>query len=132
MRSGYFVFDVANNQLAMAQAVLNATTSSIIDIPSGTSIPGVSSTATAIATAAISAAAAGPATASSAAANTNLSNIPEATPTFNLGTGGPIPVASLTVSVSPALFTGAAVPAAGVRAMAVLGPAALVGAVAML
>ena len=47
MRSGYFVFDIDNNQLAMAQAVINQTsTSNIVAIPSGTGLPGVSSTAT--------------------------------------------------------------------------------------
>jgi hypothetical protein len=46
LRSAYMVYDLTNNYIAIAQAVLNALpTSNIVEIPSGTSIPGVSSTA---------------------------------------------------------------------------------------
>lgn len=46
MRSGYFVYDLANNVIAMAQAKLNATDESITAISSGTAIPGCTSTNT--------------------------------------------------------------------------------------
>ncbi|KAI1615080.1 aspartic peptidase domain-containing protein [Exophiala viscosa] len=46
LRSFYVVYDVANDQVAIATAALNATaTGSVTAIPSGTSIPGASSTA---------------------------------------------------------------------------------------
>jgi hypothetical protein len=49
MRSGYFVYDVQNNQIAIAQANLDQTTTSALTaIPTGTSIPGCSSTNTLI------------------------------------------------------------------------------------
>jgi hypothetical protein len=44
LRSAYMVYDLTNNYIAIAQAVLNALpTSNIVEIPSGTSIPDVSS-----------------------------------------------------------------------------------------
>ena len=46
MRSGYFVYDLENNVVAIAQANVNATSEDITAIPSGTSIPGCSSTNT--------------------------------------------------------------------------------------
>ena len=49
LRSFYVVYDVANNQVAIATAALNATATTgdnITAIPTGTSIPGASSTAT--------------------------------------------------------------------------------------
>ncbi|KAK4934495.1 hypothetical protein LTR10_024257 [Elasticomyces elasticus] len=47
LRSFYVVYDVANDQVAIATAALNATaTGSVTAIPTGTSIPGASSTAT--------------------------------------------------------------------------------------
>lgn len=47
LRSAYVVYDIANNEIAIAQAALNAaSTSNILVIPSGTGLPGVSSTAT--------------------------------------------------------------------------------------
>lgn len=47
LRSFYVVYDITNNQVAIATAVLNSTgTSSITNIPTGTSIPGATSTAT--------------------------------------------------------------------------------------
>jgi hypothetical protein len=49
MRLGYFVYDVQNNQIAIAQANLKQTTTSALTaIPTGTSIPGCSSTNTLI------------------------------------------------------------------------------------
>lgn len=49
LRSAYVVYDIANNQVAIASAAPNATaTSNITPIPTGTSIPGASSTASMI------------------------------------------------------------------------------------
>jgi len=89
LRSAYVVYDVENDQVAIAEAALNATsTSNILAIPAGTSIPGVSSTATLMLPTDIAnqaqtgslapAAASGTASASESAAG-------PATPTFNLG-----------------------------------------------
>ena len=44
MRNGYFVYDLDNNIVAMAQAKLNSTKEAITKIPPGTVIPGCSST----------------------------------------------------------------------------------------
>lgn len=52
MRSGYFVYDLENNLVAIAQARLNATKETITAIPSGTELPGCTSTNTLIVTAA--------------------------------------------------------------------------------
>ncbi len=46
MRSGYFVYDLENNYVAIAQAKLNATDEAITAIDSGTAIPGATSTNT--------------------------------------------------------------------------------------
>ena len=46
MRSGYFVFDIANNQIAIAQAASSPASGEVIAIPTGTKIPGCSSTNT--------------------------------------------------------------------------------------
>ncbi|KAJ9608164.1 hypothetical protein H2200_007152 [Cladophialophora chaetospira] len=46
MRSGYFVYDLENNLVAIAQAKLNVTDEAITAIPSGTEIPGATSTNT--------------------------------------------------------------------------------------
>ncbi|MBS4469550.1 hypothetical protein KHP32_22785, partial [Cronobacter sakazakii] len=46
MRSGYFVYDLENNVGAMAQGALAVTAEAITAIPSGTTIPGCSSTNT--------------------------------------------------------------------------------------
>ena len=86
LRSAYVVYDIANNEIAIAQAVWNATsTSNILVIPSGTGLPSVSSTATLmLPTAAASTAAIttnpGGATTVAAASTGN-----PGTPTFNLG-----------------------------------------------
>ena len=48
LRSAYVVYDLSNNQIGMAQTIFNATGSNIIEI-SGSSIPGASATATAVA-----------------------------------------------------------------------------------
>ena len=48
MRNGYFVYDLDNNVVAIAQAKLNATEEAITKIPGGTAIPGCSSTDTLI------------------------------------------------------------------------------------
>jgi hypothetical protein len=87
LRSAYVVYDVENNEIAIAQAVLNATsTSNIVAIPSGTGLPGVSSTATLMlpttgAIASASASNVGGVSTAAAAATGNPGS-----PTFNLGT----------------------------------------------
>ena len=48
MRNGYFVYDLDNNIVAIAQAKLNSTEEAITKMPSGTTIPGCSSTNTLI------------------------------------------------------------------------------------
>jgi len=87
LRSAYVVYDIENNEIAIAQAVLNATsTSNIVAIPSGTGLPGVSSTATLMLPtngAATSAVASNVGGVSTAAA---VSTGNPGSPTFNLGT----------------------------------------------
>jgi hypothetical protein len=82
LRSAYLVYDLENNEIAIAQAVLDATsTSNVLTIPSGTGLPGVSSTATLILSDNGAAATAPPAGATTAVATgTTLPS-----PTFNLG-----------------------------------------------
>ena len=50
MRSGYFVYDLENNVVAIAQVASNVTKEDITPIPSGTEIPGCTSTNTLIIT----------------------------------------------------------------------------------
>ena len=50
MRSAYLVYDQDNNQVSIAQAVYNSKKSKIVAIPGGSGLPGVSSTATGLAT----------------------------------------------------------------------------------
>lgn len=84
LRSAYVVYDLDNNQVAIANTNFNATTEDIQAIPSGTGLPGVSSTATA--KAAIAAAnTAPPGAASSTAAPSGGGGAAPGTPTFNLG-----------------------------------------------
>ena len=99
LRSAYVVYDLANNEIALAQASWNATsTSNVVMIPSGTGLPGVSSTAIfmasvptvtqgATATSAASASAdSGTAKATSVSgAVSSSANANPATPTFSLG-----------------------------------------------
>jgi len=84
LRSAYVVYDVANNEIAIAQAKLNATsTSNILVIPKGTGFPGVSSTAsTMLPTAAASTVDVNPGGATTAPASGGGN---PGTPTFNLG-----------------------------------------------
>jgi Eukaryotic aspartyl protease len=82
LRSAYVVYDVANNEIAIAQAVLNATsTSNILVIPSGTGLPHVSSTATLMLPTAAASAAATSSPGGPAAPSTGNPG----SPTFNLG-----------------------------------------------
>ncbi|KAL2403980.1 putative aspartic-type endopeptidase OPSB [Exophiala dermatitidis] len=85
MRSAYAVLDITNSVAALAQAAENKTdTSSIAVIPSGTAIPGASSTATATGTQLSSAALTEqPAVPTASAEGTTL--VFAGTPTFNLG-----------------------------------------------
>lgn len=49
LRSAYVVYDLANNQIAMAQTKFNVSDSDVQEIPSGGKIPGVTATATGVA-----------------------------------------------------------------------------------
>jgi hypothetical protein len=114
LRSAYLVYDIENNEIAMAQAVLDATsTSNILTIPSGTGLPGVSSTATLILSENGAAATAPPAGATTAAATETT--LPS--PTFNLGSAATAP-ASASASASS---TGGS-PSSGAGATFVPGP----------
>lgn len=85
LRSAYAVFDIDNGVAALAQAVENQTdSSSILAIPSGTSIPRVSITATATGTQITgSASTAKPDVPSASVKGSTL--VLAGTPTFNLG-----------------------------------------------
>lgn len=50
LRSTYAVFDIDNNQAALAQAVYGVSSSNVVVIPAGTALPMVTSTATALGT----------------------------------------------------------------------------------
>jgi hypothetical protein len=69
LRAAYVVYNIAGNQLAVAQAKLNVTTSSITAITATASIPGVISTAT-----------------GQAATTISVSSVSSASGTWNLGT----------------------------------------------
>jgi hypothetical protein len=100
LRSAYVVYDVANNEIAIAQAALNATsTSNILVIPSGTGLPGVSSTATLmLPTAAASAAATSIPGGPSSAAAPSTGN--PGNPTFNLGSAAASNTATATTTTT--------------------------------
>lgn len=83
LRSAYVVYDLENYQVAIAQAAGGKTgSSSIVVIPTGTSIPGVSSTASASGTQLSGNAATAQATGIPVATGKTLT---AGTPTFNLG-----------------------------------------------
>ena len=108
MRSGYFVYDVQNNQIAVAQANLDQTTTSALTaLPTGTSIPGCSSTNTlSISRASVTPSATPPLTTASA-----TGALTPGTPTFDLGSAtatsiaGPAlrPAAGIVVAIAAAL-----------------------------
>ena len=83
LRSAYVVYDLENNEIALGQTVFNATSSNIKVIPSGSGLPGVSSTATAAAPTTADTGLPAPGGAATSAA---VSNNP-GTPTFALGSG---------------------------------------------
>lgn len=90
LRSAYAVFDIDNNQAALAQAVFDVSSSSVVAIPSGTTLPLVSSTATASGTQLQGVAATSefsPATATEE--GSSGSTIAAGSPTFNLGISSP-------------------------------------------
>jgi len=97
LRSAYVVYDLENNEIAIAQAVLDATsTSNILTIPSGTGLPGVSSTATLILSDNGASATAPPAGATTAIpTETTLPS-----PTFNLGSAATASASSTSGSSS--------------------------------
>lgn len=84
LRSAYVVYDISNYQVAIAQAVGGkASTSSIVQVPVGTTIPGVSSTATASGTQLSGYAATGAPDVPSASVSGNT--VLAGTPSFSLG-----------------------------------------------
>lgn len=87
LRSAYVVYDQTNNQAAIAQAQYGASGSSIVVIPSGTTLPLVSSTATATGTQLSGAAAVSEFAPASATFEAQGTTIAAGTPTFNLGIG---------------------------------------------
>lgn len=106
MRSGYFVYDLENNLVALAQAKLNVTEEKIVAIPSGTELPGCTSTNTLVVSVT--------ATASGAAASTTGAGVSEiGSGTFSLG------VASQTSSETTAASSTPS--SAAVRAMGSVG-----------
>jgi hypothetical protein len=82
LRSAYVVYDLENYEIAIGQAVFNATSSNIIAIPSGSGLPSVSSVATA---AAPTTGVTGLPAPAGAALTTAFANSNPATPTFSLG-----------------------------------------------
>jgi Eukaryotic aspartyl protease len=80
LRGAYVVYDLQNQEIAIAQANLNPGPENIVAIPSGTGLPGVSSTG-------LLPAATGVAVATGGAVTTAISGVVSApaTPTFNLG-----------------------------------------------
>ena len=104
LRSAYLVYDLENNEIAIAQAVLDATsTSNIVAIPSGTGLPGVSSTATLILSSA-AAPTAPPAGATSAVAT--ATTLPS--PTFDLGSSATAAASASSTQGSSSSGAGAA------------------------
>jgi hypothetical protein len=88
MRSGYFVFDLTNNQIAVAQGVTDTPTStgSVTAMSSGSDIPGASSTNTFTISGSSVTDVSGPAqTTENGSGNTSAE---PATPTFDLGAAG--------------------------------------------
>jgi hypothetical protein len=88
MRSAYFVFDLANNQIAIAQAANSSSSSggSVVAISSGTDIPGCSSTNTfSFVASSIASSEAGPDAGETSAPSASGTSFVEVTPTFDLG-----------------------------------------------
>ena len=89
LRSAYVVYDLENQIIGLAQAKFNVTDSNIIAVPSGTGLPGVSSTAAVTvktAAASLNAPVGGPAGASTTAIASGTQYV-TGTPTFDLGPG---------------------------------------------
>lgn len=82
MRSGYFVYDLENNVVAIAQVASNVTEEAITAIPSGTPIPGCTSTNTLIISETAAPTQLGP---METASNTPGPNLVAGTPTFAMG-----------------------------------------------
>ncbi len=82
MRSGYFVYDLENHLVAIAQVAANVTEEDITAIPSGTEIPGCTSTNTLLIPETASATAVGP---METASETLGGSVLPGTPTFALG-----------------------------------------------
>ena len=103
LRSGYFVYDLENNQIAMAQAAASPSSGSVTAIPSGTEIPGCKSTVTfsedlSLSTASVDSLLPGEETTSVALSGSVL----PATATFDLGS-----VSTMTANEQPSVTGGA-------------------------
>lgn len=86
LRSAYAVFDIDNNQAAIAQAKYDVSSSSVVAIPSGTTLPMVTSTATASGTQLSGVAATSEfAPVSATFEGSSGTTIAAGSPTFNLG-----------------------------------------------
>jgi Eukaryotic aspartyl protease len=84
LRSAYVVYDLENLQIALAQAKYGVQSSNVVNIPSGTGLPGVQSTATATV----------PPTPAAATNGQVLSTLMPAAPTYDLGTAANAPTAT--------------------------------------
>ncbi len=87
LRSAYVVYDLENQQIAIAQTKFNSTSSHVIAIPSGTGLPGVSSTATQAAATPSASASLTVLPGDPATASATGTNYVTGTPTFSLGPG---------------------------------------------
>ena len=83
LRSAYVLYDLDNKVIALANTNFNATSSAITMLPSGTTIPGVSSVATEAAATAAATGVPAPGGAGTSAAGSTIP--PAGTPTFALG-----------------------------------------------
>ena len=105
LRSAYVVYDQQNHQAAIAQARYGVSSSRIVVIPRASTLPLVSSTATAVGTQLGGAATAFAPASTSAISGTITSAITAGTPTYNLGisqaTGSTGAIANPTAGVSP-------------------------------
>jgi len=96
LRSAYVVYDLENLEIALAQAKYGVQSSNVVNIPSGTGLPGVKSTATA--------------TVLTTAATTQvLSTLMPATPTYDLGSAANKPTGKTSGAVAAQRRDGVAI-----------------------
>ena len=113
MRSGYFVFDLENNVIAIAQAKLNATDSSNIKAISGSSGINASSIATTVEVSLLPSATGIQNTAAAASATDATISRASLTPTFNLGGSAKATGAAASATASGSAAVALQVPALG-------------------